>query len=118
LELFEMVRNGPWLVLLMISVVGCGKPFDYQPVSEIPKGPGIFSDKGGGFTLYSNDKEKQQAPTTKSASSAAPEDFREFQDYQEFQRWKATAKDNPEYREFQDWREWKAYRAWKGQQSK
>lgn len=113
----SMVRNAWWPILLMVNLVGCGTPFDYQPVNEIPKGPGMFT-KDGGLTIYSDNKEKQQAPATKSASSAAPEDFREFHDYQEFQRWKTSAKDSPEYREFQDWREWKAYRNWKGQQSK
>lgn len=111
-----MIRNASWLVLV-VFLVGCGTPFDYQPVSEIPKGPGFFSRQEGGITLYS-DKEKANVPAAKTASSTAPEDFREFQDYQEFQRWKASTKDNPEYREFQDWREWKVYRAWKGQQSK
>jgi hypothetical protein len=113
----RMVRNSFWLVLLMVFLAGCGKPFDYRGPSDMPDQPGIFSGPDGAFTISSDDKKKSQAPKAQSGSSV-PEDFREFQDYQEFQRWKASVKDSPEYREFQDWREWKAYRVWKGQQSK
>ncbi|HKR60921.1 MAG TPA: hypothetical protein VJS64_14465 [Pyrinomonadaceae bacterium] len=113
-----MIRNAVWLVVFVVSLTGCGKPFDYRDPSDMPKQGGLFSGPDGEFTISSDKKESTKAPAAKSASSSAPEDYREFQGYQEFQRWKASAKDSPEYREFQDWREWKSYRAWKSQQSK
>ncbi len=44
-----------------VCVIGCGgQPFDYNPGTEIPEGPGLFSGEDGEFSVY-------QSPSTPKA---------------------------------------------------
>ena len=42
------------VAILMMGLEGCstGKEYTYEPSSETPPGPGIFSGKDGVFTIY------------------------------------------------------------------
>ncbi len=108
------------LLLFLIQLTGCaGKSFNYQPVDEIPKEPGVFSDQDEGFV--------------KSDKRCAGEEkvlyYKEFQEYRgwkkwqrtktgsdefkEFLEWQKSKRDSDEFKEFQEWSEWKSYQEWK-----
>lgn len=117
--------------LVLFLLAGCaGKPFDYHPVSEIPKGPGLFSDKEDedGKVVYDSKRNKakensreshrvtDQQSAVKTDKSVGDEgkvqDYKEFQEYQEWKEWQKSKKDSDEFKEFQEWREWKSYQEW------
>jgi hypothetical protein len=116
--------------LVLFLLAGCaGKSFDYHPVHEIPKGPGLFSDEEDGKVVYDSKKSKveessresqratDQQSAVKSDKSGVDEekapDYKEFQEYQEWKEWQKSKKDSDEFKEFQEWREWKSYQEWK-----
>lgn len=101
------------LALLSAVLAGCGAaPFQYQPVTEIPDGPGMLTGKKGTFVVYAG--RHDEARSDAHSSQAAPDED-ELLEFQAFRRWKETNRDSPEYREFLEWKEWKAFRAWKQQ---
>lgn len=115
-----------WL-FLVIGVVACGgHPFDYQPVSEIPKGPAVFSDQPDGHVIYNSEAEKSEknakphGPGLSAEQQAEFEEFKEWKksraEFEAFQQWKTLKKDSEEYRQFQLWLEWKQYQQWKQSQ--
>ena len=103
-------------LFLCLLLAACQhKSIDYQPVSEIPAGPGLFSGEDGEFNLYydrrqteaMNQKEPavEQGTTAQQVPSASDQ-----QDYQSFKQWQAGQRqaDDAEYQEFKAWQEWKA----------
>lgn len=49
------------ILACLLLVVNCGgQSFVYQPASETPPGPGLFSGEGGEFTLISIDKKSEE----------------------------------------------------------
>jgi len=133
------IRIAVFLVsIALLALPGCGgKPFHYNPPSEIPEGPGVFSGKNGEFTLYdsktvkggkrSKAAVKAGVPATEKfganktgAPVAAREnmlDSNEYRKFQEFQKWK---KEKREFKEFQDWKksqrgvqEYQDFQEWK-----
>ncbi len=118
------------LLLFLIQLTGCaGKSFDYQPVDEIPKGPGVFSDQDEGFVIYdskkhnatNNSRESQRATDQQSSVKSDKRDvdedkvpdYKEFKEYREWKEWQKSKKGSDEFKEFQEWREWKSYQEWK-----
>lgn len=122
----------------LLALPGCGgKPFHYNPPSEIPEGPGVFSGKDGEFTLYDSKSAKggKKSRTAAEAGAPAPEksgaektdaavaagdkmpDSKEYLEFQEFQEWK---KDKREFKDFQEWKkskqgakEYQEFQEWK-----
>ena len=47
-------KRGLIVALIASGLVACqgAEPFDYQPISEIPAGAGLFSGADGQFVLY------------------------------------------------------------------
>jgi hypothetical protein len=102
-----------WL-LLTIGLVACGgRPFDYQPVSEIPKGPAVFSKQPDGHVIYDSEAKKAQEEPPAPDSRISPQEQAEFEEFLEwkkersqfeaYQQWKALNKDSEEYRQFEQW---------------
>ncbi len=108
--------------IALLSLPGCGgKPFVYNPPSEIPEGPGVLSGEDGEFTLYDSKSDKggkkSKAAVEAGASSAKISgaektdaavaagkkmpDNKEYLEFQEFQEWK---KEKGEFKEFQEWK--------------
>jgi len=48
------------LAVLLLGIGGCsaGKEYTYEPSSETPPGPGLFSGKDGVFTIYGKESSK------------------------------------------------------------
>ena len=113
----------------LIFLSGCGiqpKPFDYEPVSEMRKEPGILTGESGEYTVY--DSKKRRAETTPPSGTIAPadsEEFRRFQEWQQekeefeaFQEWKRSNQGAEEYDEFLDWKRWQSFKRWQESQPK
>ncbi len=115
-------------------ITACGgRSFDYHPIHEIPKGPGILTDDSDGAVVYDSKnkgvlqtvgKEKKADTSHGSGETIADEakgldrnesDFKEFNEYQRWKKWKEEAKNKGDYQEFLEWREWKSYQKWKEQ---
>ena len=60
-------------LLASLSLVACegGKPFHYQPSSDIPDGPGLFSGKKGKFVVIGDDG-KDEPRKTESKEPPTP----------------------------------------------
>ncbi len=115
------------LGLPLLIFMGCaGKPFDYQPVDEIPEGPGVFTGEKGyigigspGFGGQSSPDKPEVVDQQSQMSSNPDENASEFQAYLE---WKNEALQNPdsaanvEYQDFLRWKEWRDYQKWKNLQ--
>ncbi len=123
--------------IALLALPGCGgKPFVYNPPSEIPEGPGVLSGKDGEFTLYDSKSgkvgkksetavetfapaaEKSGAEKTGTAVAAGEKmlDSREYLEFQEFQEWKKSKQGAKEYQEFQEWKKWKEFKKWQENQ--
>jgi len=108
--------------IALLALSGCGgKPFDYNPPSEIPEGPGVLSGEDGEFTLYDSKSDKRGKKSKAAAEADVPAaeksgaektgapvaagekmpDSKEYLEFQEFQEWK---KDKREFKEFQEWK--------------
>ena len=126
------------LSISLLALPGCGgKPFNYNPPSEIPEGPGIFSGKNGEFTLYDSKtiKDEKQSKGATKAGVSTTEKFdenkttppvatrenmanrKEYREFQEFQEWR---KEKREFEEFQEWKkspqgvkEYQEFQEWK-----
>ena len=124
--------------IALLALPGCGgKPFDYNPPSEIPEGPGVFSGKDGEFTLYDSKSGKGGKKSKVAVEAGAPAaeisgaektggavaagekmpDSKEYLEFQEFQEWK---KDKREFKDFQEWKkskqgakEYQEFQEWK-----
>ena len=122
----------------LLALSGCsGKPFHYNPPSEIPEGPGVLSGKDGEFTLYDSKSVKggkksmpaaeDSAPAAEKSGSKMPHTSvavgenmsgrMEYREFQEFQEWK---KEKSEFKEFQEWKkseqgvkEYQEFQEWK-----
>ena len=122
----------------LLALPGCGgKPFNYNPPSEIPEGPGVFSGKDGEFTLYDSKTVKSEKKAKAAVKSVVPAtekfgenmtgapvaagenmpDSKEYLEFQEFQEWK---KEKKEFKEFQGWKksqqgveEYQEFQEWK-----
>lgn len=45
-----------WILVSVLLLGACtGKDYAYEPASETPPGPGLFSGKDGVFTIYGDD---------------------------------------------------------------
>ncbi|MBW1847484.1 MAG: hypothetical protein JRJ27_10150 [Deltaproteobacteria bacterium] len=124
--------------IALLALPGCGgKPFVYNPPSEIPEGPGILSGKDGEFTLYDSKSGKvgKESKAAVEAGASASEisgaektggvvaagekmpDSKEYLEFQDFQEWK---KDKREFKDFQEWKkskqgakEYQEFQEWK-----
>ena len=117
--------------IALLALPGCGgKPFLYNPPSEIPEGPGVLSGENGEFTLYDskNNKggkkskaaveagaptaEKSDAEKTDAAIAAGDKmpDSTEYRDFQEFLEWNKSKQSAKEYQELLEWKKWKAFK--------
>ena len=117
------------LIAVSWLLVGCGitpKPFDYEPVSEMSKSPGVLTGESGEYTIYDS---KQQKTDTRSYSGtitpANSEEFRRFQQWQQekeefeaFQEWKRSNQGSEAYDEFLDWKRWQSFKRWQESQPK
>lgn len=90
------------------------KPIDYQPIGDIPQGPGLFSGEDGEFNLY-HSRNQPSADTNasqqdKEQATQSERNHQQEQDYQNFKAWQARQGDtnSSEYQEFKAWQEWKA----------
>ncbi len=108
------------LLLFLIQLTGCaGKSFDYQPVDEIPKGPGVFSDQDPVDEIPKEPGvfSDQDEGFVKSDKRCAGEEkvlyYKEFQEYRGWKKWQRTKTGSDEFKEFQEWSEWKSYQEWK-----
>jgi hypothetical protein len=123
--------------IALLALPGCGgKPFVYNPPSEIPEGPGVFSGKDGEFTLYDSKSGKvgKKSKAAVEANSPAAEisgaektgaavaagekmhDSTEYLEFQDFQEWKKSKQGAKEYQEFQEWKKWKEFNKWQENQ--
>ncbi len=116
--------------LVLILLAGCaGKNFEYQPGTEIPKGPGVFTDEEEGKTIYkSKERLFKKSEEDKGSSEVKTEakdsdEYQEFQkwkqeseEFKQFQEWKNTKEGSSEYQEFLEWKKWREYRKWKESQ--
>jgi len=121
-----------------LALSGCGgKPFVYNPPSEIPEGPGVLSGEDGEFTLYDSKSKKGGKRSKATAEAGAPvaetsgtektggavaageiiPDSKEYREFQDFQEWK---KDKSEFKDFQEWKkskqgakEYQEFQEWK-----
>jgi len=124
--------------IALLALPGCGgKPFVYNPPSEIPDGPGVFSGEDGEFTLYDSKSGKVGKKSKAAVETVAPtaeisgaektgaavaagekmQDSRGYLEFQEFQEWK---KDKREFKVFQEWKkskqgakEYQEFQEWK-----
>ena len=123
--------------IVLLSLPGCGgKPFVYNPPSEIPEGPGILSGEDGEFTLYDSKSGKGGEKPKVAAEAGAPvaeisgaektggavaagekiPDSKEYREFQDFQEWKKSKQGAKEYQEFQEWKKWKEFKKWQENQ--
>ncbi|MBW1641974.1 MAG: hypothetical protein JRJ76_03970 [Deltaproteobacteria bacterium] len=118
--------------IALLTLPGCGgKPFDYNPPSEIPEGPGILSGEDGEFTIYDSKSDKGGKKSKATAETDVPAaektdaavaagekmpDSKEYLEFQEFQEWKKSKQDAKEYQEFQEWKKWKEFKKWQENQ--
>ncbi len=61
--------------LLLLFLTGCegAKPFKYQPSSEIPEGPGLFTGKKGKFVIIGGDGADEPKYEEKSSKQPKPQ---------------------------------------------
>ena len=116
--------------LVLISMAGCaGKNFEYQPKTEIPKGPGLFTDEEEGKTIYKSKDRLSKKPKEDKGSSEVKTEAKDSDEYQEFQNWKQESEEfkqfqewknskegSSEYQEFLEWKKWREYRKWQESQ--
>jgi len=124
--------------IALLALPGCGsKPFVYNPPSEIPDGPGVFSGDDGEFTLYDSKNDKGGKKSKAAAEADVPaaeisgaektgaavaagekiQDSKEYLEFQEFQEWE---KNKRGFKEFQEWKkskqgakEYQEFQEWK-----
>lgn len=68
----NMLKRGCAIAATVALLTACSgwEPMDYQPSSEIPEGPGLFSGDKGGWTVFSV-KEKRKKPKEEAEDSKA-----------------------------------------------
>ena len=138
MEAKTIIRIGVCIVsIALLALPGCGgKPFVYNPPSEIPEGPGILSGEDGEFTLYDSKSGKGGEKPKVAAEAGAPvaeisgaektggavaagekiPDSKEYREFQDFQEWKKSKQGAKEYQEFQEWKKWKEFKKWQENQ--
>ena len=122
------------LSIALLTLPGCGgKPFVYNPPSEIPEGPGVLSGEDGEFTLYDSKSNKRGKKSKAAAETdvpaaeksgaektgatvAAGEKMPDSKEYLEFQEWKKSKLGAKEYQEFLEWKKWKEFKKWQENQ--
>ncbi len=131
--------------IALLALPGCGgKPFVYNPPSEIPEGPGVLSGEDGEFTIYDSKSDKGGKKSKATAETDVPaaektdaavaagdkmpdsKEYLEFQEFQEwkkdkrefkeFQEWKKSKQGAKEYQEFLEWKKWKEFKKWQENQ--
>jgi len=123
--------------IALLALPGCGgKPFVYNPPSEIPEGPGVFSGKDGEFILYDSKNGKGGKKSKAAVEAGAPAavksstektgaavaagekvpDSTEYREFQDFLEWKNSKQDAKEYQEFLEWKKWKEFKKWQENQ--
>lgn len=123
--------------IALLALPGCGgKPFGYNPPSEIPEGPGILSGEDGEFTLYDSKSSKVEKKSKAAVETGAPSseisdaekagaavatgenipDSKEYREFQDFQEWKKSKQGAKEYQEFLEWKKWKEFKKWQENQ--
>jgi hypothetical protein len=62
------VAAGLGALLSLLFLPGCegAKPFKYQPSSDIPEGPGLFTGKKGKFVIIGGDGAEESIDEEKS----------------------------------------------------
>jgi hypothetical protein len=61
MKLFSRYLQTGLIMTCLLLVVSCGgQSFVYQPASESPPGPGLFSGEDGEFTLISTGQESKE----------------------------------------------------------
>ena len=109
---------------------GCAikpKPFEYEPVTEMKKEPGVFSGESGDWTLRApagGPAAARPQPAGEQLSPSDSEEFRRFQQWQQekrefeaFQEWKRSPAGASEYEEFLEWQRWQAFKRWQESQA-
>jgi hypothetical protein len=69
------VAAGLGALLSLLFLPGCegAKPFKYQPSSEIPEGPGLFTGKKGKFVIIGGDGAEEMKDEEKSNGQPKPQ---------------------------------------------
>jgi len=121
------------VILLFAAALpsGCAikpKPFEYEPVTEMKKEPGVFSGESGDWTLRApagGPAAARPQPAGEQLSPSDSEEFRRFQQWQQekrefeaFQEWKRSPAGASEYEEFLEWQRWQAFKRWQESQPK